>query len=302
MRKIYIVLIVLLVGLRMSAQQDPQYTQYMYNMSVINPAYAGSNEKASFGLLYRNQWEGFDGAPKTFSFFGSGYLNDKIGVGLSVISDKIGPVSESNVYGDLSYTLNLNNNRHLAFGLKAGMTFHNIGLTGLDVVTPGDPLFSENVNASKLNIGAGFLYYTNKFYIAASMPNILESVHLDINGLKYGSEYRHYFITGGYLVHWSEHVKFKPSFLIKSAWEVPTSFDLNANVLFYDKLEIGASYRLDDSFSGLVNLAIAPNIRIGYAYDAVIPEIGRYAPASHEFLLLIDIKSSKDSSRPKRFF
>jgi type IX secretion system PorP/SprF family membrane protein len=300
MKNFYII-IVLLIATQVYGQQDPQYTQYMYNMNVINPAYAGSKENLSFGLLYRTQWTGIDGAPKTATFFAHSPVGEKVGLGLSVISDEVGPVKETNAYVDFSYTLKLGGQHKLAFGIKAGATFHDIGLAGIDLIDPNDPFF-QNINTTTPNIGAGFFYYTDNYYLAGSVPNILNSVHLDANGNKIGSEESHYFLTGGYVFDLSANTKLKPSFLVKSAFGAPTSFDVNLNVLFYDKFEIGGSYRLDDSFSGLINFAITPSLRIGYAYDSITSDIKRYAPASHEFMLLFDLNFPKKVSRSPRYF
>ena len=302
MKKAPIIIILLLLTYIVKAQQDPQYTQYMYNMIIMNPAYAGSKENLSFGLLYRKQWSGFDGAPTTATFFGHAPISEKVGFGLSVISDEIGPVKETNMYADFSYTLNFKGENKFSFGLKAGATFHDIGLTNLDLVDPNDVFFSEDINSSTPNIGAGVFYHTKKFYLGASVPNMLSSVHLDVNGTKLGSESSHYFFTGGYVFKASENTKLKPSFLVKSSFKAPTSFDFNLNALLYDKFEIGASCRYGDSFSGLVNFAITPNLRIGYAYDNITSEINAYAPASHEFMILFDLVLSKRVSRSPRFF
>ncbi|WP_460220234.1 PorP/SprF family type IX secretion system membrane protein [Psychroserpens sp. MEBiC05023] len=300
MKKFYII-IVLLIATQVYGQQDPQYTQYMYNMNVINPAYAGSRENLSFGLLYRSQWAGIDGAPQTGTFFGHSPVGEKVGLGLSVISDEVGPIKETNVYADFSYTLQLGGPHRLAFGLKAGATFHDIGLAGIDLIDPNDPFF-QNINTTTPNIGAGFFYYTDNYYLALSVPNILNSVHLDADGNKLGSEEAHYFLTGGYVFQLSPNTKLKPSFMVKSAFSAPTSFDVNLNALFFEKFELGASYRLDDSFSGLVNFAITPSVRIGYAYDNVSSDIRNYAPASHEFMLLFDLNFPRKVSRSPRYF
>lgn len=303
MKKLSIVA-VLLFAFQMYGQQDPQYTQYMYNMNIINPAYAGSRESLSFGLLYRKQWAGMDidGAPETGTFFGHSPIGNNLGLGLSVIADQIGPVKETNVYTDISYTLKLGSNHNLAFGIKAGATFHDIGLTDIAVIDAGDPFFNQNINEVTPNIGAGFFYYTNKYYLALSVPNLLSSVHLDNNGFKIGSETQHYFLTGGYVFNLSSNTELKPSFMMKSSFGAPTSFDVNVNVRFFKKLEIGTSYRLDDSFSGLVNFAISPSLRIGYAYDAVTSDIQAYAPASHEIMILFDLNFPKRVSRSPRYF
>lgn len=301
MKKIFTILI-LLVTANSFAQQDPQYTQYMYNMNVVNPAYAGSRENLSFGFLYRQQWSGFDGAPETFTAFGHAPVGDRVGLGLSAIVDKIGPVKEQNVYADFAYKLPLGGEHMLSLGLKAGATFHNIGLTDLDILQPDDPFYAQNINSTTPNIGAGVFYYTNKYYIALSVPNLLSSTHIDRNGRKIGSESSHYFATAGYVFGLSDYVKFKPSFMVKSSFDAPTSFDVNANFLFYDRLELGASYRYDDSFSGLVNFAITPSLRIGYAYDAVTSDINVVSNSSHEIMLLFDLNLPQKISKSPRFF
>lgn len=290
-----------MIALQLNAQQDPQYTQYMYNMNVMNPAYAGSKEHLSFGLLYRNQWASLDGAPKTGTFFGHAPVGKNVGLGLSVITDEIGPIKETNAYADFSYTVALGGAHKLAFGLKAGATFHSKGLASLDLIDAGDPFFN-NVSGATPNIGAGAFYYTENYYLAISVPNILSSVQLDADGTNYGTEVSHYFLTGGYVFQISPNTKLKPSFMVKSAFDAPTSFDVNLNALFFEKFEIGASYRLEDSFSGLVNFAISPNFRIGYAYDNIASDIKAYAPASHEFMLLFDLNFPKKVSRSPRYF
>lgn len=300
--KKFSIIAVLLLAFQMHGQQDPQYTQYMYNMNIINPAYAGSSENLSFGLLYRTQWTGIDGAPETGTFFGSLPIGNNLGLGLSVIADQIGPVKETNVYADVSYTLKLGGGHNLAFGVKAGATFHDIGLTDLALIDPTDPFFSENINETTPNFGAGFFYYTDKYYISLSVPNLLSSVHLDTNGFKIGTETQHYFLTGGYVFDLSPNTELKPSVMVKSAFGAPVSFDINVNARFNKKVEVGVSYRLDDSFSGLINFALSPSVRIGYAYDAITSDIKAYAPASHEVMLLFDLNFPKRVSRSPRYF
>ena len=300
MKKLSIIA-VLLLAFQMHAQQDPQYTQYMYNMNVINPAYAGSRENLSMGLLYRTQWAGIDGGPETSTFFGHAPVSDNLGLGLSAISDQIGPVKETNLYADISYTLELGRDSRLAFGIKAGATFHDIGLAGIDLVDAGDPFF-QDISSVTPNIGAGLFYYTDKYYVALSVPNLLSAVHLDDNGLKIGTETQHYFLTGGYVFDLSRNTELKPSFLVKSAFGAPVSFDVNVNARFYKKFEIGGSYRLDDSFSALVNFNLSPAVRIGYAYDGTTSGIRPFAIASHEVMLLFDLNFSKRVSRSPRYF
>lgn len=306
MKKILLpALLMLLTFLDATAQQDPHYTQYMYNMNVINPAYAGSKENLSFGLLYRKQWIEIEDAPTTFSLSGSAPIGKNVGLGLSVISDKIGPVEENNVYGDFSYTLNLGGERRLALGLKAGVTFQKIGLRSIIQPTlpdPNDGAFQEDTNNSKLNIGTGLFYYSNKYYVAFSIPNMLKSAHLDYNGIKYGTEIQHYFLTGGYVFDLNPNLKFKPFAMVKSAINAPTSLDVSANFLYIEKFEMGATYRLQDSFGVMVNYAVSPSLRIGYAYDHIVSDLKVSTPSSHEIILLFDVNFPKKVSQSPRFF
>ena len=311
MKKLYFTAFLALLALTDSyAQQDPHYTQYMYNMNVINPAYAGSKEALSFGLLYRKQWVDIEDAPTTFSLSGSMPVGRNVGLGLSLISDEIGPVTEQNAYADFSYTLNLGGEHRLALGLKAGATFHKVGLfTDIgqsNVPDLNDPAFSENSSNVYPNVGTGVFYYTQKYYIAFSVPNMLKSKHLDINNAsgkkQFGTESLHYFLTGGYVFDISDNVKFKPFAMLKSAFDAPLSVDVSTNFLFNEKFEIGATYRLDDSFGAMVNYAISPSLRIGYAYDHIVSDLKVTTPSSHEVILLFDINFSKKVSQSPRYF
>ena len=306
MNKIYLAVLIVLVTLfEAQAQQDPHYTQYMYNMNVMNPAYAGSKENLSFGLLYRKQWVDIEGAPSTFTFSGHTPAGKNVGIGLSVIADEIGPVKEQNVYGDFSYTLQLGGEHKLALGLKAGATFQKIGLFSQispSLPVPTDPGFSEDTSNIYFNLGTGIFYYTNKYYVALSVPNMIKANYLDYNGVKYGTETQHYFLTGGYVFDLNPNLKFKPFAMLKSAFNSPSSLDVSANFLFNERFEIGGTYRVDDSFGAMVNFAITPSLRIGYAYDSIISEIKTVAPSSHEIILLFDVNFPKKVSRSPRFF
>jgi type IX secretion system PorP/SprF family membrane protein len=306
MKKIHFAaLLMFLLFIDASAQQDPNYTQYMYNMSAINPAYAGSKDNMTGGMLYRKQWIGLDGAPSTGTFFINTPVGKNVGVGLSVISDKIGPVEENDVYGDFSYTLNLGGEHRLALGLKAGFTMNNIGLkTEIDpsVPDPGDDAFGADTNTSRFNAGTGLFYYTNKYYVAFSVPNMMKGTYLDRNGRQFGTTTLHYFLTGGYVFDVNPNLKFKPFSMIKMAPGAPTSFDLSANFMFFDKFEAGTTYRLQDSFGVMVNYMITPNLRLGYAYDHVVSDLKVVSSSSHEFIMLFDLNFPKKVSQSPRYF
>jgi len=305
MKKIFLVsLLVLIVFIDSNAQQNPHYTQYMYNMNVVNPAYAGSKESISFGALYRKQWVNIEDAPTSFTFSGHAPVGNNVGLGLSFISDKIGPVTEQNVFGDFSYTLRLSETSKLALGIKAGVSFHQVGLRDIQssLPDPSEGIFGEDINDASLNLGVGAFYYTDNYYVAFSIPNLAKSAHLDYNGREYGSDVSHYFLTAGYVFDINYELKFKPSMMLKSAFNVKPSLDVSANFLYKEKFEIGATYRLQDSFGGMVNFAVTPELRIGYAYDHIVSDLKVTTPSSHEFILLYDLFTAKEVSRSPRFF
>lgn len=306
MKKIFFASILALLSIiDVKAQQDPHYTQYMYNMNVINPAYAGSKENLAIGLLFRKQWVEIEDAPTTFTATGHSPIGKNVGLGLSVISDRIGPVEENNIYGDFSYTLNLGGEHRLALGLKAGVTLQKIGLNSeiaASLPVPTDGAFAENTSNANLNIGTGIFYYTNKYYLAFSVPNMLKATHLDYNGVEYGNDIQHYFLTGGYVFDLTPRLKFKPFFMVKSAFNAPTSFDISTNFLMFDKLELGVSYRNQDAVSGLINFKINDGIRIGYAYDYITSRINAVSKSSHEFILLFDLNFPKKVTSSPRYF
>jgi len=305
MKKIIIITLLAFVSQFSIAQQDPHYTQYMYNMSLMNPAYAGSKETLSTGILYRKQWVQIEDSPTTATIFGHLPVGKNVGAGLSVASDNIGPVNETNIYGDFSYTLKLSDKHKLSLGVKTGLTLHKVGLFS-DIYNTlpdaDDPAFSENTSNSYFNFGSGLFYHTDKYYFAFSVPNILKSKHLSYNGQDYGSEFSHYFLTGGYVFDIAKSVKLKPFFMLKSAFSAPTSLDFSTNVLYKEKLEFGITYRLDDSIGALVNFSITPELKIGYAYDHIVSDLNVTTSSSHEFILLYDIKFSKKVSESPRFF
>ncbi len=280
-------------------QQDSHYTQYMYNMNVINPAYAGSKGITSIGILGRTQWVGVEGAPKTVTFSLHSPVGKAVGLGLSVIHDEIGPVKEDNVYVDFSYTINTSEEGRLAFGLKGGFSF--LDVRELIIVDP-DPL-NIPIHESSPNFGAGIYYYTNKFYLGVSAPNFLETRHLEKNGgvVSSASEKMHYFLTSGYVFELSDKLKLKPSTMVKATSGAPVSVDLSLNLLIDEKFEVGLSHRFDDSISGMVGFNVNEDFRIGYAYDYTTTKFGDYINSgTHEIILLFDF--NRRNLKSPRFF
>ena len=310
MKKIILVIALLLscLTVEMRAQQDPQYTQYMYNMNIVNPAYAGSRGTLSIGLLGRTQWVGISDAPKTATLSIHAPVGKNLAAGFSAIADSYGPVNEQNNYADLPYTITTSEEGRFAFGLKGGITLFDVGLLS-DIIPPQtvpgvDRLFQDDINEIFPNFGAGVYYYTDKFYAGLSAPNLLETKHLEKQSgtITRASEKMHYFFTSGYVFDLSETLKLKPSFMAKAVSGAPLSLDVTANMLFNDRLELGLNYRLDDSIGGLVNFGVTPDLRIGYAYDYTTSNLGNFNSGTHEMFLLWDIDFSKKNLKSPRFF
>lgn len=299
---------ILILGLKSFAQQDPQYTQYMYNMSVLNPAYATDDSSLiNLGLIYRSQWVGSVGAPTTGTLFAHTKFTNRLEGGLSIIHDQIGDVvKQTNAYVDFAYVIPTGDNSKLSFGVKAGATFFSTDFNGFVYSDPlPDPAFAENLSRTFPNIGAGLYYFTDQYYLGFSAPNLLESKHLDEDSgiVTEGSENIHLFFTGGYVFNLNDNLKLKPAFMAKQVSGAPIAVDFTANVLINNKVEFGASYRFDDSVSALANLAVSPTLRIGYAYDYTVSNLGRFNSGTHEVFLLFDIsKLGKGYDKSPRFF
>lgn len=296
-QKIIYFILILLVSEVMMGQQDPQYTQYMYNMNVINPAYAGVRGTLSLNLLVRKQWVGIEGAPKTATLSIHAPFTKSVGLGFSTIYDQLGPLKETNTYADFSYVIQASEEGALVFGIKAGATFHVINSALLNTLDPND-VFLLDLKPNKVspNLGAGVYFYNKKFYIGASVPNILKTEYFEKSSgyISRASERAHYFLTTGYIFEVSDYVDFKPSIMVKLASGAPISIDLSGNVLFAKNFEFGLSYRLNESISGMIGFTVNSDFRIGYAYDHTVNYLGKYNSGSHEVLLLYDFNIKKN--------
>ncbi|MEZ4801691.1 MAG: type IX secretion system membrane protein PorP/SprF [Gelidibacter sp.] len=302
--------VIWLMGFLAMSQQDPQYTQYMYNMSVINPAYATDTPGAiNLGAIYRAQWVGSVGGPTTGSFFAHTAIANRLEGGISIVHDQIGDVvKETNVYADVAYVIPVSKSNKLSFGIKAGATFFSTNFNGFVYSDPlPDAAFASNLSKTFPNIGIGTFYFGEQYYIGFSAPNLLKSKHLDNDSgiVAAGAEELHMFLTGGYVFNLNDNLKLKPAFMTKAVAGAPLSVDLTANVLINNFVEVGAGYRFDDSFSGLFNIRITPSLRVGYAYDYTVSNLGKFNSGSHEIMILFDINRlipNKGYDKSPRFF
>ncbi len=295
------------------AQQDAQYTQYMFNTMTVNPAYAGSRGQLSMAALYRSQWVGLDGAPKTFTLnLHSPIRNSRIGYGISIVNDNIGDgvVQETYLDGVISYTIDVSAFGKLSFGLKVGGNLLNLDFTELRNFD-NEPIPQDNIeNRFSPNFGLGIYYHTDKFYAGLSAPNLLESEYFDnsqqdANEVQFLSTERVnvYFITG-YVFDLRGNVLFKPALLTKMVSGAPLQLDLSASFLFDEKFSIGAAYRWDAAVSALVGFQISEKFMLGLAYDREVTELGgtQFNDGSFEVFLRFELVKSFNRLVSPRFF
>ena len=305
--KILVILtgLLLVVGfIKVQAQQDPMYTQYMYNTLSVNPAYAGSRGVMNITGLVRSQWTGIDGAPRTQTLFiHSPLANMNAGVGLSIINDKVGPINQTMIFGDYSYTIKVNEKSKLAFGLKAGVNIIQGELAGLNTTEPNDAAFNQDLE-SGINpaFGFGMYYHSDKWYVGASTPNMLRISLKNDGDNTQNNRQSHYFLIGGYVWEINNDIAFKPTVLTKVTAGAPISIDLTASVILKNKLWLGISYRWADSFGALIGCQLTDQLRVGYAYDYTTSDLTSYTTGSHEILINYDFFFSKSKLRSPRYF
>ncbi|MBQ4822926.1 type IX secretion system membrane protein PorP/SprF [Aquimarina sp. MMG016] len=318
MKKLYIIIATTVLSFVFydgNAQQDAQYTQYMYNTISVNPAYAGSRGVLSIMGLHRSQWVNLEGAPRTQTLTINTPLgqNNRVGLGLSIVNDEIGPTDETYFDIDFSYTIPTSEEGNLRFGLKAGAHLLNIDLTRLNLFNQNDNLFQFNVdNKFSPQVGFGVYYNTNKFYLGLSAPNLLETDHFDesstssdSDAISFLAEERiNYYLISGYVFDISDTVKFKPAVLSKLVFGAPLQVDVSANFLLYDRLYLGLAYRWSAAVSALAGFQISDSLMIGFAYDRETTELGntQFNDGSYEVMLRFELFRKYNRMITPRFF
>ncbi|MNS40406.1 hypothetical protein D3C72_727180 [compost metagenome] len=299
-----VIFILLFVNISVFAQQDAQYTNYMYNTISVNPAYAGSRGVMSIFGLHRNQWIGLDGAPVTnVASINTPIENSNLGVGLSFVNDRIGASDETTISADISYTIQTSWNYRLSFGLKGTANLLNVDYTKLSRYDVIDPKFQNNIeNEFSPNIGAGVYYYSDKLYLGLSVPNFLEHNEFNDNDSTTSLERLHYYLIGGYVFDLSTNVQFKPAFMCKTVVGSPLQLDLSANFLFNEKFVLGAAWRWDAAVSAMAGFQISKGLYIGYGYDLETTQLANYNSGSHELFLRFELSKNQDRVTTPRFF
>ncbi|MBB1138179.1 type IX secretion system membrane protein PorP/SprF [Myroides sp. WP-1] len=286
------------------AQQDPQYTQYMYNPATINPAYSGSVDHLQFFGLYRTQWVGLEGAPKTAYLSAVTPLTDNgVGMGIHFKNDHLGVMDENSLSIDFAYTVALNYSYKLAFGLKGTGSLLDVDYNKLHIYDGTDPISEDNIkNKFAGNVGAGAYLYSDKAYVGISVPMILSSNIYNDNDYKVMKEKAHVYLMGGYVFDLNHNIQFKPAALVKVMTGSPLQVDVTANFLFHEKFTVGAAYRWDASISGLAGFQVSEGLFIGYTYDADTSKLANYHSGSHEIFMKFELFKNNRRKVAPRFF
>ncbi len=289
-------------GMVSYAQQDAQFTQYMYNTINVNPAYAGSRGALSMFALHRTQWVGLDGAPVTNTVSVNTPLNESnLGLGVSLINDEIGPTTENAISADLSYTIQTSETWKLSFGIKATANLFDLDASKLNPVDATDPSL-QNYSKFSPNFGAGVYWHSDKAYVGLSVPNFIETQRYDDNDVKIYKEKMSYYLIAGYVFDLSNTIKFKPALLTKMVEGAPLQVDVSGNFMFNDKFMLGMSYRWSASWSAMAGFQVTDGLYIGYGYDKETTNLDNYNSGSHEIFLRYELFKNIEKITTPRFF
>ena len=300
---VFVVITMCIIGNTAIAQQEVQFTHYMYNTLTVNPAYAGSKGMLNMSALMRQQWIGIDGAPVTQNFIiHSPIVSKNIGVGLSFLNDKAGPIQQTSIAMDYSYSIRVNQTGKLNVGIKGMLNFVQANLSSLKLEQLNDQTFSSNPTILAPNVGLGLYYHTDKWYLGASTPKLLETSIAGNSKTIVSKLNRHYYIIGGYVFTLTEDWKLKPAFLSKLTSNAPVSLDASVEAYYKNLISLGIMHRFGDSFGFLCGYQITNQFKVGASFDQTISRLNNYNSGTFEMFLSYDFIFKKDKIITPRYF
>lgn len=309
-KQLFGALIITAFSLSLNAQQEVQSSLYMFNPSILNPAYAGSRDALSGVADYRQQWVKWNGAPTTAMLcLHSPLKKEAIALGLNVVNDKIGASQNTALYGDFAYRIRLNdgkfgrnNKQILSFGIRVGGDYYSTNLKDLKATDINDQIQATN-NVSKFlfNVGAGVYYYGKKHYVGLTVPKLIQNQKLSVSNIE-SKQLAHYYLVAGYVFTINSMLAFKPSLQVKYAQNTPMSAEVNASFLFLDKFWMGAMYRHKAAIGLNFMYQISDVLRVGYAYDYTTTAMTKLSPSSHEIIVGFDLRGNRNSFKTPRYF
>ncbi len=308
-KRVYALWVILLLmgsGASVFAQQEPQYTQYMFNTMSVNPAYTGTRDALNAVLMSRHQWAGLEGAPRTYDFsVHTPVSNYNMGLGFSLIADNFGPVSNLFLNVSYAYRLQLSSNTTLSMGIRGGLYNYHVNLSGLNT-DMSDPAFEKDLEQSfKPSAGAGLYLYSDNFYVGLSAPRLIET-DLEGNQTTTGTVselQRHFYFMTGVVIGRQSTFKFKPSFIARAVEGAPFSSEITGQLIFNETLWAGASYRFNQAIGLLAGLQISPQLMIGYSFDFPVSELKPFDTGTHEVVISYDFRGfMKEKLISPRYF
>jgi type IX secretion system PorP/SprF family membrane protein len=303
MKKIIIIIGILsglLITNSLFSQQDPMFSQYMFNTMSVNPAYAGSSGCISTSLISRHQWLGLKGAPQTQTFVVHAPFKKQIGAGVSIVRDQAGPLMNFSFQGNVSYYLKIDEDNLMYFGLMAGINSMNLNLTSIEGVNTDDISFQQNFNAVKPVFGFGLYYRNPSAYVGFSIPNLVETNYLGENAE--WEHKRHFFAIAGYVMDLNDDFKLRPTATLRYTKNSPISAEITGSVIIKDLLWVGLLYRVGDAAGALFCLQVNRQIRVGYSYDYSLNILRGHQSGSHEIMVSYDFNNFPKRYASPRYF
>ena len=288
-----------------SAQQDLMLTQYMTSLQPTNAAYAGTSGFLNATAMTRNQWVGFEGAPTSqILMVNSPFLKHNLGVGFTLVHDKIGPLTQTLVFADIAYNFNLTEDIKLSMGVKSGLSIQKPDISQVSTVDPNDPAYNMEDNVELMpNFGFGLYLYSPKYYLGISTPKLMKNEYeTTATTSTTGGEERHYFVIGGYLFDLDPKWQLKPTFMTKMVVGSPLSVDITTMAIYNNKIWFGAMYRFGDAIGFIFQYQINKQLRIGYAYDFALSKMMRYNSGTHELMISYDMIFKDEKIVTPRYF